>query len=141
MYAEQPWSGHYDVQSPVSTPLLLLSLLSIYSLPLPPSPSPPPPSSPLIDPNNIWVSAHTTQFTKPGWIYLAHGSGTGIYLLSVRERKKVEEGEKKRRIIEARDLRSLPKEPYLASDLGGKKVMEREEERERGLGNNTLLNY
>ena len=41
MDAAQPWTGSYNLRSP------------------------------------IWMAAHTTQFTRPGWIYLPVGQGSG----------------------------------------------------------------
>ncbi|XP_046548415.1 galactocerebrosidase-like [Haliotis rubra] len=31
------------------------------------------------EPTKIWLAAHTTQFTQPGWTFLRHGAGVGAF--------------------------------------------------------------
>ena len=57
MSAQQPWSGHYSGGDG----------------------SGPPQSAPSLD-GPLWTTAHTTQFTAPGWKYLRAGSGGSGFL-------------------------------------------------------------
>lgn len=70
MTANEPWSGHYTVESPiwgagqfsftVCTPTASLGHCWVWAYLMP-----------------FHVPAHTTQFTASGWRYLNHGSGVG----------------------------------------------------------------
>ena len=55
MTAVQPWSGHYSGGDGGG----------------------PPSAAPSLD-GPLWTTAHTTQFTRPGWRYLLTGSGSGL---------------------------------------------------------------